>query len=502
MKKIKCMVLFACLLSALTVQAFEFTVGKYRYYTTGADNSTVCLSGYVLKPSWKMVLPSSVEYEGKNYLVTSLGDNAFNGCQDFNRIIFPEHLISIGNGTFKGCDIYSLSFPSSLTSIGDSAFKSIGYVSSIVLPQHLILIGDEAFEGCIGLTSIDIPSSTVSIGKNVFAKCTILREVYVRNASPSIVGKSIFSGIDRSLCALYVPIGSKDVFATADGWKDFQSIEETVDKSEYTYRPFIMDGTCEWQSLEWKMGADKPDVNRRVISNEDSVYQGRTYKIIYDYPSCSVKEEDRVYVGLIREEDKRVYYAGSPYSGITYDTEKLLYDFNMNVGDSMYYCRVSRIDTIQRSGVWLREYSFIYGDGDDCLDFIIEGIGCLNFNGITDPLNPGFTSTFPWVQCVLHGDNILYKGYCPCSSLTSQPFVEDVGRISFYVRDRQLCIHAPNQPITTLKIYTLDGKLIKSVTLAEQMDEITCSLEEFSPGSYLFIVGSADSQQSGQFIVQ
>lgn len=232
-------------------------------------------------------------------------------------------------------------------------------MSLIVLPQHLISIGDEAFEDCSSLISIDIPSSTVSIGKNVFAKCTLLREVYVRNTSPSIVGTSIFSGIDRSLCTLYVPIGSKDVFANADGWKDFQSI---------------------------------------------------------------------------------------------------------------------------------------------------EGIGCLNFKGITDPLNPGFTGTYPWVECVLHGNKILYKEYfeeeCPCSRLSNQPVVEDMYKISFYVRDRQLCIYSPNQVYTILKIYSSDGKLVKSVNLREQTDKITSSLEGLASGSYLFIVGSSDSQQSGLFVVQ
>ena len=259
------------------------------------------------------------------------------------------------------------------------------------------------------------------------------------------------------------------------------------------------------------MDADKPEINRRVISNEDSIYKGKRYKKIYDYPSCGMDEGSKTYVGMIREEDKRIYYMGETAQGNLSETE-LLYDFNLNIGDtiknSWSFGVISRIDTVQLYGIWRRMFYFVLADYPELgfPDFWLEGIGGSNYCGIVDPLRDIPTSTYPSVRCVIHGNNLLYKKYptddCPCSSLSSQPVVEDVGRISFYVRDRQLCIHALDQAFTTLKIYTSEGKLVKSVTLSKQTDEITSSLEEFSPGSYLFIVSSSDSQHSGQFIVQ
>ena len=94
-----------------------------------------------------------------------------------------------------------------------------------------------------------------------------------------------------------------------------------------------------------------------MISNKDSVYQGKNYKIIYDYVSCSTNEKNKYYVGLIREEDKRVYYVGRTTYNDYYDTEILLYDFNLNVGDEFFYpylsekLQISRVDTVLVEGV-------------------------------------------------------------------------------------------------------------------------------------------------------
>ncbi len=224
------------------------------------------------------------------------------------------------------------------------------------------------------------------------------------------------------------------------------------------------------------------------------------------------KKKSNSYVGLIREDDKRVYYVGRNSIGDYSDTEILLYDFNLNVGEPINYrwgsFKVSRIDTVQSFGTWRRMFHFVSTDDPEyeVLDYWLEGIGTAMFQGIIDPLLEMPECCDTGIPCVIHGNDILYKENievdCPCSSLSSQPGIEEDDRISFFVRDRQLCIHAPDQVYTTLKIYTSDGKLVKSDNLHEQTDEITSSLEGLPQGSYLFIVASSDSQQSGQFIVQ
>lgn len=297
------------------------------------------------------------------------------------------------------------------------------------------------------------------------------------------------------------------------------SIALAQDKSEYTYQPFIMDGTGEWQSREYQLGIGDVIVdNRRVISNEDSVYQGQTYKKIYDYPSCSTNEKDKVYAGMIREENKRVYFVSNyNFWNRPKDTECLLYDFNLGVGDEITYSyfdrlKVRRIDTIQVEGMWRRKFYFEYLDYIDSIylgigyDYWLEGIGCEYYRGITEPFAPVLMSTMPQIRCVVHGDSVLYKQNpeeeCPCDKLNDLSEMIEESRISFYVKDQMLCINAPEQIYTRLDIYSLDGKLIRSVTFHEKMNQIAQSLSGIPPGNYLFIVASADRQQSGQFIVR
>lgn len=75
----------------------------------------------------------------------------------------------------------------------------------------------------------------MSILSGVFAGCTNLKEIYVRNTTPPTVGSGSFYQVDKSTCKLYVPIGSKDTYATAEGWKEFQNIEESSKEPILTF---------------------------------------------------------------------------------------------------------------------------------------------------------------------------------------------------------------------------------------------------------------------------
>ena len=71
-----------------------------------------------------------------------------------------------------------------VTEIGDSAFELCRSLTSITIPEGVTSIGEGAFRECTSLTSITIPSSVTSIGDSAFSVCYALAEVY--NYSPSI----------------------------------------------------------------------------------------------------------------------------------------------------------------------------------------------------------------------------------------------------------------------------------------------------------------------------
>ncbi len=475
--------------SSLTRSSLRFSEGDLRY--TATDTSSVSVSGTTGKSIRQIEIPSSVTYKGKNYAVTSIGDSAFCNCLELS----------------------SITLPSSVTSIGDSAFYHCSTLDSIKIPSTVTSLGNCAF-AYAGITTITIPKHITSIGDSAFYDCTKLKEICIRNSTPPSVGIDGLYQVDKSTCKIYVPVGSGENYGAADAWKEFLNKEETSmapDKLEYVYQPFIMDGTCVWQSSKCAYGSDIPEDSCCLISNEDSVYQGKTYKKIYDYPLLSTDKKDKVCVGLLREDKKRVYCVGS-YSMTQNLPESLLYDFNLTAGDEFTYysmkLKVSYIDTIQLEGVWRRKFYFMQAEyPHDAItrDYWLEGIGCLGFQGITDPFGSPPKCCYYLFYSVVHGDKALYKRYSDGRSRCIGDPVQTSkaeSKISYYVKDQTLYITTGEQEFAKLDIYSSDAKLITSVVLNEKSTQIEQSLSGIPPGSYLFIVASADSQQSGDFIVQ
>ena len=97
-------------------------------------------------------------------------------------------------------------------------------------------IGESAFENNKNLTEVVIPRSITGIGNNAFKGCVNLQAITVYNPTPinlSAVGTrgegtrgdgSIFDGVNKTLCILYVPDESVELYKKALVWRDFLHI--------------------------------------------------------------------------------------------------------------------------------------------------------------------------------------------------------------------------------------------------------------------------------------
>ena len=97
-------------------------------------------------------------------------------------------------------------------------------------------VAEGAFLNNTGLTEVSIPSSIVSIGAYAFAGCKNLQSITINILTPlnlSAVGArgltraggdSVFDGVDKSTCILYVPASSVDKYKAAPVWKEFKNI--------------------------------------------------------------------------------------------------------------------------------------------------------------------------------------------------------------------------------------------------------------------------------------
>ncbi len=88
--------------------------------------------------------------------VTSIGDDAFDGCTGLTNVIIPDSVMSIGDGAFDGCT----------------------GLTSVIIPDNVTSIGDYSFLGCQSLTKIIIPDSVTSIGETAFGSCESLADIY------------------------------------------------------------------------------------------------------------------------------------------------------------------------------------------------------------------------------------------------------------------------------------------------------------------------------------
>lgn len=229
------------------------------YYNFDDNAKTAKIISITQDLNGAVAIPSTINYGGGQYNVTSIGSSAFLGCSNLTSVTIPNNITSIGDGAFSYCtsltsavlgegvadigesafsnctSLISIAIPSSVTSIGKSAFSYCPALTSIkvekgnaiydsrnncnaiietatntlwtgckktVIPEDVTKIGDNAFSSCYDLTSVNIPDGVTEIGVEAFANCTGLTSIAIPG-SVTTIGAWAFFGCE-SLTAVYI----------------------------------------------------------------------------------------------------------------------------------------------------------------------------------------------------------------------------------------------------------------------------------------------------------
>ena len=317
------------LLTALSLSAYDFQSGDLFY------NITSNVVPYMVEVTYQndrnnnnyfgldsINIPSSITYDGITYQVTSIGSEAFAGCESLSKVVIPNSITTIGDVAFFWCfSLKSISIPNSVTKIGDSAFMGCHSLSSIILPTNLTdiessafynctsldsiviptgitriesgafsycagltfvdipinvnYIGEFAFRECSSLTSITIPSSVLSIGEETFAYCSSLDAIHVEATIPPVLGEDAFN----STPVCYIPCGTLSAYEASD-WAQYVSefVEEGCIDSTWQIKYTSTDGNIVTPYATDVFGAN-------IVSN---IYENGVGTITFDGPVTSI----------------------------------------------------------------------------------------------------------------------------------------------------------------------------------------------------------------------
>ena len=270
-------------LSSVTMPNSLMTIGKGAFQSTGLTsvsipNSLKAISDSVFYYCFNLTsvtIPSSVKTIGKGAFfsaklnsveipnsVVSIGDEAFSHCP-LTSVTMSNSVETVGEYAFYYTGISSITIPASVKTLGSNAFIGCDSLVSIVvdadntkyssidgvlfdkdkttilifpegkkdvyvyaIPGSVTIIGGNAFRN-VSLTSVTIPQSVKTIENRAFSNLKNEIKIVVNWPTPLVVPQEVFSK-NSFYNALEVPVGTKDLYSTADVWKDFDVIRESI----------------------------------------------------------------------------------------------------------------------------------------------------------------------------------------------------------------------------------------------------------------------------------
>ncbi|MDE6535535.1 MAG: leucine-rich repeat domain-containing protein [Muribaculaceae bacterium] len=138
--------------------------------------------------------PLRTLYLGRNVTNNTHRYATFSGNDELTSLTIGDQVTEITASMFSGCSaLEAVSIPESVQSIGSSAFSGCSSLKSVELPSSLRAIGPSALFNCSSLTSIALPASISAIEESLLSGCAALTKITLPEKITAI-GANAFSG--------------------------------------------------------------------------------------------------------------------------------------------------------------------------------------------------------------------------------------------------------------------------------------------------------------------
>ena len=168
---------------------------RYVYKSQWNEDDEQYDLGYVENPTYSgvVVIPSTVSYNGVEYTVSEIDNQAF-AVSDITNITLPSTITKIGNDAFYQCkNLQTFEAPiyRSVESIGYRAFTDCSSMKEIIIPSSVGSIGHSSFWHCTG--KLTVYNSTVMSSDGIYPfRNSDFNEVIINSDVPDGPASSMY----------------------------------------------------------------------------------------------------------------------------------------------------------------------------------------------------------------------------------------------------------------------------------------------------------------------
>lgn len=156
--------------------------------------------------------------------------NGFSNCTSLEKVVLPEGLQTLESGVFQRCtNLKEITIPQSVREMGQSVFDGCNSLKEVVLPAAMPYMQPWLFQNCTSLERLTIGEGLKSIGTSALNGCSLLRRIVVRCQQPPSYNDNAFPQEILDMfeqAELMVPEDCKSAYQKADFWKNFKNITE------------------------------------------------------------------------------------------------------------------------------------------------------------------------------------------------------------------------------------------------------------------------------------